>query len=559
MSDDAAISKPSHFIKQIIEEDVAAGLHGGRVVTRFPPEPNGYLHIGSAKAIWINFSLANDFGGQTHLRMDDTNPEAEDVEYEQAIIEDIKWLGYDWGDHLYFASDYYEQIYEAAVKLIKDGKAYVCDLDQETWNDYRRTPTEPGRLSPYRDRSVEENLDLFARMRAGEFEDGHCVLRAKIDMNSSNIHMRDPALYRIKRAIHHRTGDAWVIYPMYDFAHPLSDAIEGITHSLCSLEFENHRPLYDWVIEHCEVFPSKQREFARLNINYVVMSKRYLRALVEEGRVSGWDDPRMPTLRGMRRRGYTPDAIKHFLAEVGVTKFNSLSDYSLLEHHVRQDLNKKAPRVMGVLDPVKLVITNYPEGQVEEMDAVNNPEEPEAGTRKVPFSRELFIERDDFMEDPPKKFFRMGPGREVRLKYAYYVTCTDFIKDESGKVIEIHATYDPESRGGGTPDNRKVKGTIHWVSAEKGIRCETRIYDRLFCVEEPLKVEEGANWHDGINPESVQTIEAVVEPSLAEAEPGVIVQFERKGYFCVDSVDSQPGKPVFNRTVALRDSWGKGK
>lgn len=553
MTEDTS-KKPQNFIRQIVSDDVKDGRCTS-VVTRFPPEPNGYLHLGSAKAFCLNFTIADEFGGRCHLRMDDTNPEAEDTEYEQSIIDDIKWMGFDWGDHLYFASDYFGRLYELAIKLIEDGKAYVCDLDQESWKNYRGVPTRPGKESPFRNRSVKENLDLFTRMRAGEFEDGSRVLRAKIDMTSPNLHLRDPAIYRIKKVGHHRTGDTWCIYPMYDFAHALSDAIEGITHSLCSIEFEVHRPLYDWCIQNTGGFESHQYEFARLNVTYIVTGKRYLKELVRGDHVSGWDDPRMPTIRGMRRRGYTAKAIKAFLEEVGVTKFNSLTDFALLEHHVRQDLNETTQRVMGVLDPVKLIIENYPEGQEEWLDAPNHPSVPEAGSRKIPFSGELYIEREDFMEDAPRKFFRLSVGREVRLRYGYLVTCTGFDKDpETGAITAVRCTYDPETRGGDAPDGRKVKGTIHWVSARHSLEAEIRLYDRLFTKANILDDSDGVPWIDHLNPESLVSIRGRVEPSLAEADPGACYQFERKGYFNIDSVESTPDSLVINRTVTLRES-----
>jgi glutaminyl-tRNA synthetase len=557
MSDDASTRTSQNFIRQIVTADVKAGRYP-TIVTRFPPEPNGYLHLGNAKAFCINFGIAEEFGGRCHLRMDDTNPEKEETEYVDSIIEDIRWMGYDWGEHLYYASDYFGRLHELAVKLIEDGKAYVCDLDQETWKDYRGVPSRPGKESPFRARSVEENLDLFARMTAGEFEEGSHVLRAKIDMASPNIHLRDPALYRVKKVHHHRTGDDWCIYPMYDYAHAISDAIEGITHSLCSIEFEVHRPLYDWCIENTGVFESHQYEFARLNVTYMVTGKRYLRELVQGNHVSGWDDPRMPTIRGMRRRGYTPVAIKSFLEEVGVTKYNSLTDFALLEHHVRQDLNETTNRVMGVLDPIKLVIENYPEGEEEELPAANHPSNPEAGRRKIPFSRELYIEREDFMEDAPGKFRRLTVGREVRLRYAYFVTCTGFGKDpQSGEITEVRCTYDPATRGGDSPDGRKVKGTIHWVSAKHALDAEVRLYDRLFAKEDILDESDGIPWIAHLNQDSLETVQAKVEPGLAEAPVGAAFQFERKGYFVVDTVDSVPGKPVFNRTATLRDTWSK--
>jgi glutaminyl-tRNA synthetase len=548
-------TEPLDFIRAIVTEDVKAGKHGGRVATRFPPEPNGYLHIGHAKAICLNFGVAAEFGGTCNLRFDDTNPTKEDVEYVESIKEDVRWLGFDWDDRLYYASDYFEALYGYAVHLIREGKAYVDSLSADEIRSYRGTLTEPGRESPYRTRAVEENLDLFTRMRAGEFEDGAHVLRAKIDMASPNLNLRDPVLYRIRRAHHHRTGDAWCIYPMYDFAHPPSDAIEHITHSLCTLEFEDHRPLYDWLIENLPV-PAQPRqiEFARLNLTYTLMSKRKLLALVEEGHVSGWDDPRMPTIVAMRRRGYTPEAIRAFCDRIGVAKRENVVDVALLEHAVREDLNRRAPRVMGVLNPIRVVIENYPGGQAEEFEVVNNPEDPAAGTRRVPFSRELFIERDDFMEDPPKKFFRLAPGREVRLRGAYFVTCTGVVKDPSGTVTELRCTYDPATRGGDAPDGRKVKATLHWVSAAHAVDVEVRLYDRLFRSEDP---GGAGDCHTDLNPDSLQVLRHCrAEPSVAGAAPGTRYQFERLGYFCVDP-DSTPDALVFNRTVTLKDTWAK--
>lgn len=548
---------PSNFIREIIEEDLRTNKYEGRVHTRFPPEPNGYLHIGHAKSITINFGLAAEYGGLCNLRFDDTNPTKEEVEYVEAIKEDIKWLGYDWEDREFYASDYFEQLYEYAVELIKKGKAYVCDLSPEEIREYRGTLTEPGKESPYRNRSVEENLDLFARMRAGEFPDGSRTLRAKIDMSHPNVLMRDPVMYRILHATHHRTGDKWCIYPMYDFAHCLSDSIEGITHSICTLEFENNRALYDWFLDELGVYHPQQIEFARLNLSYTVLSKRKLLQLVEQGHVAGWDDPRMPTLSGLRRRGYTPEAIRDFCNLIGVAKTNSIVDIAMLEHCIRQDLNKRAPRVFGVLRPLKVVLVNYPEDQVEEMECINNPEDSSMGTRKVPFSRVLYIERDDFREDPPKKWFRLAPGREVRLRYAYYITCVDVIKDEHGEVVELHCTYDPETRGGWAPDGRKVRGTLHWVSAAHSLEAEVRLYDRLFLKPNPLDVEEGQDFTANLNPNSLEVLtSARVEPSLAGAAPGSRYQFERQGYFCVDP-DSTPQKLVFNRTIGLRDTWAK--
>jgi glutaminyl-tRNA synthetase len=556
---DSVSSTPSHFIKNAVDKDNSAGTYGGRVHTRFPPEPNGYLHIGHAKAICLNFGIAADYDGLCNLRFDDTNPIKEEAEYVQSIKEDIHWLGFDWDDREYYASDYFEQLYKWAIQLVEQGKAYVDDLSAEEIREHRGTLTEPGRDSPHRDRSVEENLDLFERMRAGEFPDGSRVLRAKIDMAAGNLNMRDPVLYRILHATHHRTGDKWCIYPMYDFAHGQSDSIEQITHSLCSLEFEDHRPLYDWFIRELDIFPSRQIEFARLNLSHTILSKRQLKQLVDEGLVSSWDDPRMPTLSGMRRRGYTPKAIRNFCDAIGVAKANSMVDIAMLEHFVRDDLNKTAPRVMAVLRPLRVVIDNYPEDQVEELDAVNNPEDPDAGTRKIPFSRVLFIEQSDFREDPPRKYFRLAPGREVRLRYGFFITCVDLVKDEqTGEVVEVHCTYDPETRGGYAPDGRKVRGTIHWVSADHAVEAEVRLYDHLFTKPNPYEVEKGEDFKANLNPESVEILGgAMVEPSLATAKPGERFQFERQGYFCVDSVDSSPDRPVFNRTVSLRDSWAK--
>ena len=547
---------PSNFIRNIIEEDVRINKNEGHVHTRFPPEPNGYLHIGHAKSIWINFGLAEEFGGLCNLRFDDTNPTRENVEFVESIKNDIRWLGFDWGDRLYYASDYFDKLYGFAVELILAGKAYVCDLSVEEIRETRGTLTEPGRESPYRNRSVEENLDMFERMRAGEFENGACVLRAKIDMSSANLNMRDPVMYRILKATHHRTEDKWCIYPTYDFTHGQSDSIEGITHSLCTLEFEDHRPLYDWYLKEIGIFHSQQIEFAMLNLNYTVLSKRKLRELVEEGYVTGWDDPRMQTLCGLRRRGYTPESICNFLERIGVAKRESIVDIAMLEHCLREDLNKHALRFMGVLRPLKVLIDNYPEDQVEEMDAVNNPEDLSAGTHKIPFSKVLYIERDDFREDPPKKFFRLAPGREVRLRYAYFIKCVDVVKDEkTGEVVELHCTYDPASRGGDSPDGRKVKATLHWVSAAHAIDAEVRLYDHLFTKENPSDVEDGMDWKDNINPNSLETLKSVkLEPNLKGVEPGFHCQFERLGYFCVDP-DTVGDKPVFNRTVSLRDEW----
>jgi glutaminyl-tRNA synthetase len=546
------------FIREIVEAELASGKHRGRVATRFPPEPNGYLHIGHAKAICLNFGIAEEYRGTANLRFDDTNPVKEELEYVESIKEDVRWLGFDWGDRLFFASDYFEEFYRCAVKLIEKGKAYVDSLGADELREYRGTLTEGGRESPYRNRSVEENLDLFRRMRAGEFEDEAHVLRAKIDMASGNVNLRDPTLYRIRKASHHRTGDSWLIYPMYDYAHPLSDAIEEITHSLCTLEYEDHRPLYDWVVEEAEA-PSRPRqiEFARLKLSYTVLSKRRLLRLVREGIVSGWDDPRMPTLSGMRRRGYTPEALRTFCDRIGLAKRDSLVDVAQLEHAVREDLNARAPRVMAVLDPLRLVIENYPEGQVDEIEAVNNPEDETAGTRKVPFSRVLYIEHEDFREDPPKKFFRLAPGREVRLRYAYLITCTSVLKDERGNVVELRCTYDPATRGGSPPDGRKVKATLHWVSAAHARDAEVRLYDRLFTRENPDDVEEGEDFTASINPHSLKVVSGVrVEPSLESAAPGNFYQFERQGYFAVDP-DSAPRRLVFNRTVSLKDAWAR--
>ncbi len=549
---------PPNFIRTAIQEDMRAGRWGGRVVTRFPPEPNGYLHIGHAKAISIDFGLAREFGGTCHLRFDDTNPAKEEVEYVDAIQEDVRWLGYDWGPHLYFASDYFEQLYQWAEELIRRGLAYVDDLSAEEIRRHRGTLTEPGRNSPYRDRSVEENLDLFRRMRAGEFPDGARVLRAKIDMASPNMNLRDPTLYRIRHVAHHRTGERWCVYPMYDYAHPLSDSIERITHSLCSLEYEDHRPLYDWLCEALEIYHPQQIEFARLSLGYTVMSKRRLLRLVQEGHVRGWDDPRMPTLAGLRRRGYTPEAIRDFSERIGVAKANSMVDMALLEHCVREDLNRRAARVMAVLRPVRLVIENYPEGQVEELEAVNNPEDPAMGVRKVPFSRVLWIERDDVREVPPPKYFRLFPGNEVRLRYAYIVRCTGVVKDErTGEIVEVRCTYDPASRGGSAGAGRRVKGTIHWVSAPHAETAEARLYDRLFTHPNPGDEGEGRDFTALLNPASMEVVPgARVEPSLRGAAPGARFQFERLGYFSVDP-DTTAERLVVNRTVGLRDTWAK--
>ncbi len=548
----------SDFIRDIVRQDLLTNKYGGRVHTRFPPEPNGYLHIGHAKAIWISFSIAEEFNGLCNLRFDDTNPVKEEQEYIDSIIRDIHWLWFDWENRLCYASDYFEQMYKYAVQLIEAGKAYVDELSAEEIRNYRGTLTEPGRLGPYRERSVKENLDLFERMRAGEFPDGSRVLRAKIDMNSPNLNMRDPVMYRILHARHPRTGDKWCIYPMYDWAHGLEDSIEGITHSICTLEFEDHRPLYDWFLDELGAYHPQQIEFARLNLNYTIMSKRRLLQLVREGFVRGWDDPRMPTLSGLRRRGYTPEAIRNFCQRTGVAKTNSTVDMAFLEYCLREDLNQRAQRVMGVLRPLRLIIDNYPEGQVEEFDAVNNPEDPAAGTRKVSFSRVLYIEQEDFCEDAPPKYFRLVPGREVRLRYAYFVTCVGVVKDEkSGEVVEVHCTYDPATCGGNSPDGRKVKSTLHWVSAEHAIEAEVRLYDKLFNKEDPTNVEDGADFRDYINPDSLEILTSCrVEPSLAGAPPGNRYQFERQGYFCVDPVSS-PEKLVFNRIVSLRDTWAK--
>ena len=549
---------PSNFISHIIAEDLRQGKHR-QVVTRFPPEPNGYLHIGHAKSICLNFGLAAEYGGRCHLRMDDTNPEKESVEYAEAIKDNVRWLGFDWGEHLYYASDYYEQLYGFAVQLIEAGKAYVCSLSAEEMRSYRGTLTEAGQESPGRSRSVVENLELFGRMRAGEFADGAHTLRARIDMASPNMNLRDPVLYRIQRVAHYRSGDAWCIYPMYDFAHPLSDAIEGITHSVCTLEFESHRPLYDWFIANLPV-PARPRqyEFARLNLNYTMMSKRKLLELVTGGHVAGWDDPRLPTLAGLRRRGFTPAAIRNFCDKIGVAKADSCVDMALLEHCLREDLESR-PRALGVLRPLKVVIENYPEGEVEEFEGALHPNYPEMGKRTVPFSRELYIERDDFMEDPPKKFFRLGPGREVRLRFAYFIKCESVIKDPvSGEVIELRCSYDPTTRGGAAADGRKVKGTIHWVSAAHALDAEVRLYDRLFLTANPGAGKDGGDWRQQLNPASLERLSGCkLEPGLAAATPESRYQFERQGYFYADPIDSRPGQPVFNRIVTLRDSWAK--
>jgi glutaminyl-tRNA synthetase len=550
---------PPNFIKHIIEEDIKAGKNDGRVHTRFPPEPNGYLHIGHAKSICLNFGLAEEYRGLCNLRFDDTDPAKEEVEYVESIKQDVRWLGFDWQDRQYYASDYFEQLFEFAVQLIKKGKAYVDSLSSDQIREYRGTLTQPGKNSPYRERTIDENLDLFERMRAGEYNEGEHVLRAKIDMASPNMLMRDPTLYRIKKIPHYRTAEMWVIYPMYDFTHCLSDSIERITHSICTLEFEINRQLYDWVLDQLEVYHPQQIEFARLNLNYTVLSKRKLIRLVEEGHLDSWDDPRMPTISGLRRRGYTPESIRNFCERIGVAKADSMVDIALLEYCIREHLNKIAPRVMGVLRPLKVIIDNYPGDQVEDLDAINNPENPDMGTRKIPFSRELYIEQDDFMEEPPKKFFRLAPGREVRLRYAYFITCVDAIKDPAtGEVTELHCTYDPQTRGGDAPDGRRVKGTLHWVSASHAIAAEVRLYEHLFLKENPNEVEEGKDFTDYINPNSLKKlINCMVEPGLAASKPGDRYQFERLGYFCVDTKDSKEGSLTFNRTVTLRDTWAK--
>lgn len=552
--------QPSHFIKDIINEDLKTNKNTGRVATRFPPEPNGYLHIGHAKAITLDFGLAAEYNGKCNLRFDDTNPCKEDVEYVESIKEDVRWLGFDWEDRLYYASDYFEKFYEYAVQLIKSGKAYVCSLNADEIREYRGTLTTPGKDSPYRSRPIEENLTLFEKMKSGEFEDGSHVLRAKIDMASPNLSMRDPAIYRIRKVEHHRTGNRWCIYPMYDFAHCLSDSIEGITHSICTLEFENHRPLYDWYLDELNVKCHPQQiEFARLNLTYTIMSKRKLLQLVQKKCVDGWNDPRMPTLAGMRRRGYTPEAIKNFCELIGVAKSNSTVDISLLEHCIREDLNKRTPRVMGVLKPLKIIIDNYPEDKVEMLDAINNPEDPSMGTRKIPFSRVLYIESDDFREDPPKNFYRLSPGKEIRLKYAYYITCVNVVKDEkTGEITELHCTYDPETKGGTSKDARKVKGTSHWVSAAHALNAEVRLYDNLFLKPNPGEGDEDYDFTNDLNPNSIEILKScMIEPGLKEAAPGSRYQFERLGYFCVDSEDSSKDCPVFNRTLSLRDTWAK--
>jgi len=548
----------SNFIKNIIDEDLKTGKYDGRVHTRFPPEPNGYLHIGHSKSIALNFGIAKEYGGKCNLRFDDTNPTKEEDMYVKSIIEDIKWLGYDWEDRLYFASNYFDKFYEYAVRLIKNSKAFVCDLNAEEIRKYRGTLTEQGKESPYRNRPIEENLDMFERMRNGEFPNGSHTLRAKIDMSSANLNMRDPVIYRILHAKHHNTGEKWCIYPMYDWAHGLEDSIEGITHSLCTLEFEDHRPLYDWFLNELDVYHPQQIEFARLNLSYTVMSKRKLLELVEENLVSGWDDPRMPTISGLRRRGYTSTAIRNFSERVGIAKRNNIAEIDLLEYYVREDLNKNSERRMAVLNPLKVVIENYPDGRVDELEAINNPEDESAGKRTVPFSKEIYIEKSDFMENPPKKFFRLGPGREVRLRYAYFITCTDVIKDENGEIIELHCTYDPETKGGSAPDGRKVKGTIHWVSVEHSIKAEIRLYDRLFSNPNPTGDKEIHDFKEFVNSKSLEINKNChIEPSLIDARPEDKFQFERIGYFCVDIHDSTADNLVFNRTATLRDTWAK--
>jgi len=548
---------PSNFIRDTILEDLKTNKYQGRVHTRFPPEPNGYLHIGHAKSICLNFGLAAEFGGKTNLRFDDTNPEKEEQEYVDSIIDNVRWLGFDWEDRIFYASDYFDQLFEWALQLIRAGKAYVCDLTAEEMRKYRGTLTEPGKESPDRNRSADENLELFERMRAGEFPDGSRTLRAKIDMGSPNLNLRDPVMYRILHAEHHRTGNKWCIYPMYDFTHGESDSIERITHSICTLEFEDHRPLYDWYVEQLGIYHPQQIEFDRLNLTYTLLSKRKLLQLVNDKHVRGWDDPRMPTLSGIKRRGYTPEAIRNFCGAIGVGKTNGSIELALLEHHVREDLNKRASRMMAVLRPLRVVIDNYPEGQSEELEAINHPEDPAAGTRKVPFSKVLYIEQDDFREDPPKGYFRLTPGREVRLRWGYFITCQSVVKDDKGDVIEIHCTYDPATRGGNAPDGRKVKSTIHWVSAEHAIDAEVRIYDTLFAVENPNETEEGGDFTSNLNPASLEVLTGCkLEPALAQVKAFDRFQFERLGYFCVDP-DTSPGWPVFNRTVALRDSWAR--
>ncbi len=551
---DTDVKAASDFVRAAVDGDITSGRFGGEVVTRFPPEPNGYLHIGHAKSMCLNFGLAEEYGGRCHMRFDDTNPAKEEEEYVDSILEDVRWLGWEWGEHLYFASDHFDKLHEFALDLIRKGKAYVDDLDQEQIRKYRGTLTEPGVESPYRDRPVEENLALFRGMTDGEFEEGSRVLRAKIDMASGNINMRDPVLYRILKTPHHRTGEEWVVYPMYDFAHGQSDSIEGVTHSICTMEYEDHRPLYDWFLDELDVYHPQQIEFARLNLSHTVLSKRKLVQLVQEGRVSGWDDPRMPTIAGLRRRGYTPESIRNFCDQVGVAKRQNVIEIAMLEHAIRDDLNARANRVLAVLRPLRVVIENYPEGQVEYLDAVNNPEDPDAGTRKVPFSRELYVERDDFMEDPPRKFFRLAPGREVRLRYGYFITCTDVVRDESGAVVELRCTYDPETRGGQAPDGRRVRGTIHWVSAQHAADAEVRLYEHLFTSERP---DDDDDFMATLNPGSLEVVHgAKVEPGLTDAVHGERFQFERLGYFAADP-DSKPGAPVFNRTVPLRDTWAR--
>ena len=553
------VTHQPNFIRNIIEEDLKTGKYDGRVHTRFPPEPNGYLHIGHAKSICLNFTLAADYNGLCNLRFDDTNPTKEEKEYVASIKEDVRWLGFDWEEREYYASDYFDQLYAWAAQLVKDGKAYVDDLTAEQIKEYRGTLTRSGKESPYRSRSVEQNLELFEQMRAGEFEDGSRVLRAKINMSHPNLNMRDPVMYRVLHARHHRTGDKWCIYPMYDFTHGQSDSIEGITHSICTLEFEDHRPLYDWFIKALDIYHPQQIEFARLNLSYTVMSKRKLMRLVQEGHVSGWDDPRMPTISGLRRRGYTPESIRDFCERIGVAKKGSMVDVALLEHCLREDLNRRAPRVMAVLRPLRVIVDNYPEDEMEELDAVNNPEDTTMGTRKVPFSRELYIEQDDFMEDPPKKFYRLAPGREVRLRYAYFIKCVDVVKDEkTGEVVALHCTYDPKTRGGDSPDGRRVKATLHWVSVPHALEAEARLYDRLFDKPNPEDDKDAPDFTVHLNPSSLETLTGCrVEPSLAGSEPERRYQFERLGYFCVDKKDSSANKLVFNRTVPLRDTWAK--
>ena len=548
------------FIRNIVSDDLATGKYDGRVATRFPPEPNGYLHIGHAKSACLNFGIAAENGGFCNLRFDDTNPTKEEMEYVESIQEDLRWLGFEWGDRARYSSDYFDQLYEYALQLIKADKAYVCDLSQEEIRQYRGTLTEPGRDSPYRDRTIEENMELFESMRSGAFDEGSRVLRAKIDMASGNLNLRDPVIYRIMKVPHHRTGDKWCIYPTYDFAHGQSDSIEGVTHSICTMEFEDHRPLYDWLLDELDVYHPQQIEFARLNVSHTMMSKRKLLELVEQGYVTGWDDPRMPTLSAMRRRGYTPESIRTFCERIGVAKRQNTVEIAMLEHCVREDLNKKAFRVMAVLDPLRVVIENYPEGLVEELEATNNPEDPSMGSRTVPFTRELYIERDDFREDPPPKYFRLAPGREVRLRYGYFIRCVDVIKDDDGEVVELRCTYDPETRGGHAPDGRKVRGTIHWVSVGRSIPAEVRLYDHLFTIERPDDASDGSDYRSNINPDSLEILTACrVEAGLSAARPGTPYQFERRGYFCVDSVDSSPDSLVFNRTVSLRDSWSRAQ